>query len=159
MRQGPIEAKIKICTADKVGNLNYCEQDMQRIILSETLKGIVVTAVFEGMNDGDPLIKGDLKKMNGDDVPTKNIQLTLQPSNVGYLSVITPADGYSWDADNYVLRLIYKGEVIGEKQFEIFALQNITPTDTELLPFDSIRPKQENQTLDRVSKLLEGQGN
>lgn len=159
IRQGPIEAKIKLCTRDKVGNLNYCEQDMQRILLSETLRGIMVTAVFEGMKDGDPLIEGELKKLNGDDFPTQKIQLTLPLSGVGYSSIIAPASGYLWDADTYVLQLYYKGEVIGEKQFEIFSLQNFTPENNELVPLDSFNSRQQRKTLDRVSKLLKEQGN
>jgi hypothetical protein len=158
LRQGPINPIIRICTTDFVSFTNYCDKDMERIVLSETLKGIVVTAVFEGLKDKDPLIEGELKKLNGDDFPTKNIQLTIPEGSIAYSCAIEPAYGYLWDADTYLLRLTYKGKVIGEKQFEIFALQNFTPTNTELLPFDSIRPKQEKPTLDRVSKLLEGQG-
>ncbi len=159
VRQGPIKPTIHFCTTDFVSFTNYCEKDMNRFVMSETLKGIVVTAVFEGLKDNDPLIEGNLKKLNGDDFPTKKIQLTMPEGSIAYSCAIEPAFGYVWDADTYLLQLYYKGEIIGEKQFEIYSVQNIAPNRVQLLPLDSVRPKQDNQPLDRVSKLLKEQGN
>lgn len=81
MRQGPITATIRICTSNDV-SMNYCQKDVMAFTAGQTLQGLVVTAAFEGLRDNDPLIEGKLKKLNGDDFPTRQIQLTMQPRSL-----------------------------------------------------------------------------
>ena len=160
LRQGPIEGKIRICNSNDV-SLNYCQKDVTAFTQGQTLQGLVVTAAFEGLRDNDPIIEGRLKKLNGDDFPTRQIQLTMQPGGVAYSSLISPAKGYVWDSDTYVLYLYYKGKVIGEKQFEIFNLPPppATNSNIKLTHPDSFRTDQQNKTLNRIEQLLKKQDN
>lgn len=120
-RDAPIQSNIRICTSNVVGNLNWCDNDMPRMAFGETLRGIVVTAVFEGQSDGDPLITGTLLKTNtGEVFPTQRIQLTMSEGGVGYAGRVEPSSGYFWDPGMYTLQLQYNGEPAGEKKFELF---------------------------------------
>lgn len=120
-RDAPIQSNIRICTSNVVGNLNWCDNDMPRMALGETLRGLVATAVFEGQSDVDPLITGTLLKTNtGEIFPTQRIQLTMSEGGVGYAGFLTPASGVFWDPGMYTLQLQYNGEPAGEKNFELF---------------------------------------
>lgn len=131
---------------------------MHRFSLSETLRGIVVTATFEGLKDKDPIIKGNLKDSYGNDFHTNNIQLTMPEgeSVVGYSSELVPANGLLWKADTYTLELFYKDKLIGENQFVIYEPPSASPS-FELVPFDSIKPKR--NAIDRLNGLLKDSQN
>ncbi|MBI1226842.1 MAG: hypothetical protein GC192_16530 [Bacteroidetes bacterium] len=122
IREAPIQSKIRICTADALGTLNWCENDMSRMVLSETLKKIMVTAIFEGEDDPDPAVTGILLDKNGNVFPTQPIQLTFKEGGVGYSGEISPYSGVWWDAGEYTLQLQFNKKPAGEKVFELFGL-------------------------------------
>lgn len=135
LRDKTINGTIKICTKPNI-ELNYCNSHMSRLELSETLQGVVATAIFKGQYDEDPVVTATMVKKE-DDTLSKIFQLTIKEGGVGYSADLTPFNAV-WERGHYKISVSFNGKPAGEEEFEIFG-ETPVQENIQLLPLDSIK--------------------